>query len=281
MAILDLQQQTEIYWNNWCAAQGPYCGLKWGPYMYDSKGQNPVRVYDHTIYPVSNIVTNNPINSAVGTLPADNYTSVPQQATLTFNEATTESKSTTTEHGITAGASVTVKSEAGFLFAKVGVEATISFEYNYSNSNTTTTEKTRGWSATANITVPPHSRVVGSLIVQTGPFDIDIVLESLITGTTSIYYGTWWDYSPHYWATANISDALTANGVPNVQNLGNGVARFKGLGKLKGGLGLQAFVKFVESPLPGYAGQTREYQMPVSLKSELGLPIFDPIIALQ
>ncbi|MES1053731.1 hypothetical protein FOA24_33100 [Bacillus thuringiensis] len=156
-------------------------------------------------------------------------------------------------------------------FVSVDLEATVSFEYNYTNTNTTTTSTSRSWNDEVQISVPPKSQVTYSFIVQDGPFVKDVVLQCNINGDAVIWFNGGGIIYP-------IAQMLAENGVPGVT--GGYTGRFQGLGKLQGKMGLQSFVNVVETPLLGYAGQTREYQIPVTGKTGLGIPIFDRIVSL-
>nr|AQM56937.1 Cry45Aa-like protein 2 [Bacillus thuringiensis] len=268
MAIIDLLKEIKIWGER--AAKQHNTTLKSSGYL----GRDPGNIYNYNMKVPDPIVTDNPTNSAYAKGTTPNPTSQPIVRTITFNETLTDSQSTTTEHGITAGASVTVKSEAGLLFAKVGVEATVSFEYNYTNSQTKTTEVSRSWSDSLQITVPPGYVTEHSFIVQTGPFNKNVVLECDIGGTGEIFLND----GRGYWVA--ISQILMENGVPGIRyNPNPYTAHFTGSGKLTGKMGLQSFVNVVERPLLGRAGQVREYQIPVTGRSGLDIPIFDPVIS--
>nr|AQM56940.1 Cry45Aa1-like protein 3 [Bacillus thuringiensis] len=229
------------------------------------------------------VVIDNPTNSALARGYTPNPTSQPIVRTITFNETQSDSQSTTTEHGITAGVSATVKSEAGFVFAKVGFEVTVSFEYNYTTSNTYTTETSRSWEDSLQITVPPGYQTTHTFIVQTGPFDKNVVLECDITGTTTCVYrypGNSVDRMTGYNGGV-ISEILDMQGVANITYPQFGIAHFTGSGKLTGKMGLQSYVDVVETPLSGRAGQTRKYQIPLTGRRGLDIPIFDPVVSRQ
>nr|AQM56936.1 Cry45Aa-like protein 1 [Bacillus thuringiensis] len=273
MAILDLKKLTEDYWRDFCI-KNKYefvnAEMSW------LNGQYPVRLYNLNVQVPDPIVTDNPTNSAVARGVTPNPTSQPIVRTVGYTETLTDSQSTTTEHGVTAGASVTVKSEAGFLFAKVGVEATVSFEYNYTTSKTYTTEISRSWTDSVTITVPPGYQTTHTFIVQTGPFDKNVVLECDIDGYTMCYYR---ENGITKYVNHSMARILHEMGYTDSTHIY--VAHFIGSGKLEGKMGLQSYVNVVETPLPGRAGQTREYQIPVTRRSGLDIPIFDPIVSRQ
>nr|BAD22577.1 parasporin 1470D [Bacillus thuringiensis serovar shandongiensis] len=275
MAIINLANELAIWAKRWCAARG-YTYLVSGLQAHTG---NYGRIYNYNMSVPDPIVTDNPTNAAMARGTTPNPTSQPIIRTISFNETLTDSQSTATEHGITAGAEVTVKSEAGLIFAKVGFEVKVSFQYNYTTTNTYTTETSRSWTDSLQITVPPGYVTEHTFIVQTGPYSKNVVLEADIAG-----HG-WFNYSaPGYTGTGivNITQVLYDNKVPGVTPYpDNFYARFRGSGKLEGKMGLQSFVNLVERPLLGRAGQVREYQIPVSLPSGLDIPIFDPVVSLQ
>lgn len=269
MAIIDLLKEIKIWGER--AAKDRNTTLRSSGYLAESPG----RIYNYNMKVPDPIVTDNPTNAALARGTTPNPTTQPIVRTIAFNETLTDSQSTTTEHGITAGVSATVKSEAGLIFAKVGFEVTVSFQYNYTTSNTYTTETSRSWTDSVQITVPPGYVTEHTFIVQTGPFSKNVVLECDIDGYAQVWFAN------GYGITLGVSQVLLENSVPGIRWLGGYVTRFTGSGKLTGKMGLQSFVNVVERPLTGRAGQVREYQIPVTGRSGLDIPIFDSIVSRQ
>lgn len=241
-----------------------------------------VEISNFNINILDPVVFANPGNTALAFGTTPNRTSRDLLRTLTFNETQTDSQSTTTEHGITAGYSVTARAEASILFATVGIETTMSLEYNYTNSKTYTKEVSRSWEDSITITVPPGYETRHTFIVQTGPFNKNVALECDITGLTTCWFSHPQVPGYTFGESDYMSRILDYEGIPNISLIGsNNIARFKGVGNLVGSMALQSYIDLEERPLPGRSGQTRRYQIPVTGRSGIDIPILDPVLSRQ
>ncbi|MEB8648098.1 ETX/MTX2 family pore-forming toxin [Bacillus cereus] len=228
-----------------------------------------------------------PRNQAFQTIPSlqhtarqviENNTSVAQSQTISFNERTTDTFTTSVTTGFKTGTSVKsttkFKISVGFLAAgelEQSVEVAVNFEYNYSSTTTETHSVERGWVITQPIIAPPRTIVEATLLIYAGSVDVPIDLNATIVGDPipwqdwgpSVYTGAFYANDGRIWTGFVRPDELSL--ASSAYRPVGRTAIFSGLATTNVASGLYSVVRIDERPLPGFTGETRRYYLPPSL----------------
>ncbi|ANN35811.1 hypothetical protein A9498_31105 (plasmid) [Bacillus thuringiensis serovar coreanensis] len=274
MAIINLLSELEAYGRNYAASH---------QYRYEtsySDDMDPLRISAINETVPDRIVQDGIKNIVLDRRNIRNTTSSELNGVFSFSNTYTNKNSTQTIDGVTAGTNITIKAFANLMFAEVGLSGNIAFEGNITNSNVVTLDTNQDFTDTRNISIPPHHQATGLYMLQQGSFEKMTVIECVVAGNGIIRYTR---YFPDGSATevrqrVSIVDVLQANGTPGFTvSPGQQQAYFTGEGRVFGQLGLQTFIDVVIEPLPGYSGQRQQYQIPVTGRSGLDIPVFDAL----
>lgn len=288
LVFLDMYKELEKYGKSWCNANNKTFKKVIPPEEWRFYNLPPfwVGTPGFPVVPTQPFIVTNPRvsllsdevqgydNKSAATQRKENRTDESVESELEFSVRYLDSQSNSTTHGVTAGASVTTSASFDILFVNVNVEVSYSLEYNFTNTQETRKEREVTWTDRTKISIPPHTLVTANYFIQDGAFNKTVILDCDVTGGGYIEvvptdpnhrYEVWgWD----------VAEIMRGN----AQFVGN---HFKGSGSFAGSTGLDAYIQIQETPLPGYPGQTREYQIPVTGKTGLEIPIFDPIGSIQ
>ncbi len=278
MAIIHLLSELDTYGRRYAESHG---------YVYvgsSTDTQNPIRLsrFDGSI--PNSIVTGGVENIELDRRTISNSTSNPLEGEFSFSNAYTNSTSSKTIEGVTAGTPISITAFANLTFAQVGLTAQIPFEVAFTNENKNTLDARKDFTDRRTIRIPPHHQATGKYILERASFEKQSVLECVASGNGLLRYnrplpsgGT----SP-VTQRVGIAEVLQANDTPGFRILSEQAgAHFTGSGTVSGQLGLQTYIDVTIEPMPGYAGQSQKHRIPVSGRSGLDIPIFDRIGSRQ
>ncbi|MES1054360.1 hypothetical protein FOA24_37315 [Bacillus thuringiensis] len=274
MAIINLLSELEAYGRKYAASH---------QYRYDtsySDDMDPIRIFSINETIPDRIVQDGIKNIVLDRRNIRNTTSSELNGVFSFSNTYTSNNSTETIDGVTAGTIVTIKAFANLMFAEVGLSGHIAFEGNIMNTNVVRLATNQDFTDTRNISIPPHHQATGQYMLQQGSFDKMTLIECMVSGNGIIRYNRYFPdgSSADVRQRVSIADVLQANGTPGfTASPDQQQAYFTGEGRVFGQLGLQTFIDVVIEPLPGYSGQRQQYQIPVTGRSGLDIPVFDAL----
>ncbi|MDZ3952360.1 ETX/MTX2 family pore-forming toxin [Bacillus thuringiensis] len=274
MSILDMRTIAEQYARYWYEPQA-VPGSVTNFQMYEGVLYEDVATPTQTNFKVTPALA----RTAVQTL--KNGTDVPQNQTVKFSETKTLTTKTTTTEGIknTESTKTSTKFSAGFKvdWFNAGMDFTIEVtstgEYSYTTSTEQSFSNSSLWEVTQPVTVPPHSTVRAILYIYEATFNVNYDLNTKIRGTKTSPIPSYYKYfSIQYrrksdnslrtvwFDAANLYDSqwpARPSSFVGREVGGYYPLYYKGKGVSTVATGLYTEVEFIQSPLSGYAGETK------------------------
>ncbi|TKH16338.1 pesticidal protein [Bacillus wiedmannii] len=253
---------------------------------------HPYEVNNPIAVPKSTSFKTVPFPKATAVQILENNTGVQQSQTVKFSEKVSETTSSSTTEGykVSAGIKSTTKLSFKMSFiASGGIEQTVEVstnaEYNHSSTTTTSSTVEKTWEVTQPVIVPANSRVTATLIIMGGEVKVPIKLSANITGSNTSYH-----FCSHAFARYNAVNLGAYYRSGHLMGLPNRPASFKSIGpnyslNVEGASttvvspGLYTTVRFDQTPLSGYSGETKTwYSNQIMLRDGhvLTIPNFDP-----
>lgn len=274
MAIIHLLNELDIYGERYAKSHG---------YLYGGSSndvQDPIRLSRFNGSIPDPIVRDSIENIELDRKTISNSTSNPIEGEFSFSNAYTNSTSSQTVEGVTAGTPITITTFANLFFAEVGLTAKVPFEVAFTNDDKTTLDARKDFTDKKTIRIPPHHQALGKYILERASFEKRTALECVVTGKGILRYNRYLSDGSTAPVTqrVGIAEVLQANDTPGFRFItAEAAAYFTGSGIVAGQLGLQTFIDVTVEPMSGHAGQIQKYRIPVTGRSGLDIPIFDPI----
>ncbi|HDR5278216.1 TPA: ETX/MTX2 family pore-forming toxin [Bacillus thuringiensis] len=262
----------------------------------------PYELTNAIAVPVTTSITANPIPKVTSIQVLENDGEAVQNQTAKFSEKSIESVKNTTTEGYKIGAGIKsttkFKVKVGFLVSgeiEQSLEVSLTGEYNHSSTQETTRTTEKLWEITQPVTVPPYSRITATLVIMEANLKIPMTLSANLRGT-KLTSGIVYPFVGIDFQTTNgsVGTDLGADGLyrygsysqhgkpESFKSAGpNQSLNLEGHSFTAAGVGLYTIVRFEQTPLSGYSGETKTwYSDQVMLRdgSILTLPNFNAII---
>jgi len=265
MPIIDMLKETEIYAKRECDERG---------YEYISCGYAQEDIDESLWFKLEDIdvtVDNNYVNTPSEIiLTARQYVTnnSPETITktLTFREETSETTTTSTEEGFSVGGGITSTSTFNIFFVEQTIEVSIEAEYNYSSTEEISKTQTREWVDETTVPVSPYHKATVTYVITKGDYSVPVNLECTVKGMM------WYDHKVNNEIRRMYVQAyylLEKNNTPGFTFYSMEMkAKFKGVAKLMGDIGLESLVFIESQPISG-DDETKTYLIPLTKKNSL------------